>query len=132
MKRVLILAGAAAAFVMLSGCTTMSALTSDLAVELSSGSTTQAKTLGEANELAADVWKGIDKYAVGDYGTPDAAVLKEIQLLAAPIHAALQQGDAAQKAGNSPAVAVALAAFNEAMAAMNTYEAQKGILNCPC
>lgn len=109
----------------LGGCTTIGSTLSDIAVATTSATPSQAKTVAEAIQATALVEKSLDLYVTT--AKPDAAVLQELKILVPAVHNALVAAEVANSAGNSALTAAGLAAFNEALAAVQTYESLKGI-----
>jgi len=110
---------------MLGGCTSAREGLADVATSATTTSPAQAKTLGDAIQLATAAEKSLDVLVVA--GVLPTAWLDELKILVPPVHNALKKAEAAQRAGNSPLVAAALDGFNEALTALNTYKATKGI-----
>lgn len=122
----LILAAVAAlSLAPLSGCTTARQAAADVAVSATTTSAAQAKTLADATQLATVAENSLTVVVKNDL-LPIPA-LKQLRILVTAVHNALDEAQAAQRSGNSPLVAAALASFNEALTALNTYKAAKGI-----
>lgn len=113
------------ALVALGGCSSFGSFVSDLTVSATSATPTQAKTVGEATTLATAAERALDFYV--NNGSPSRAVLNELNILVPAVHSALVKVEAANKAGNSALTAAALAAFNEALAAYESYATQQGV-----
>jgi hypothetical protein len=94
----------------LSGCATLQA-------NLAGSTTAQVTTLAEAEQAATLVTEAADGWAVVTYMS--AAQLTQIQALSSAVHAALDNLEAANAAGQS----LVFASFNSALAAFNSYEA---------
>lgn len=109
----------------LGGCTTVGSAISDIAVATTSASPSQAKTVAEAAQATALVEKSLDLYVTT--AAPDRAVLQELKILVPALHNALVAAEVANGAGNSALTAAGLAAFNEALAAVKSYESLKGV-----
>ncbi len=114
----------AAAF-SLSGCTWFSSAVSDVVVATSGASPTQAKTVAEAAQATTLAEKALDLYVKN--GNPSPAVLSELSVLVPAVHNALVKAEQANSSGNSALTAIALAAFNEALAAYNSYATLQGV-----
>lgn len=97
----------------------------DVAVSSSTTSPAQAKTLGDAVVITTQVEKTLDIYVTSGLASP--AVLAQLEVLVPAVHNALKKAEDAQRAGDSPLVAASLAGFNEALTALNSYKATKGI-----
>jgi hypothetical protein len=115
------------AVVALGGCTSFGSFVSDLAISATSATPTQAKTVGEAATLATAAEKALDLYVTT--GSPSTGVLNELNILVPAVHNALVKVEAANKAGNSALTAAALATFNEALAAYESYATQNGVVH---
>lgn len=109
----------------LGGCANERQAVADVLTSSTTTSPSQAKTLAEAIQLTTVAEHSLDIAVTGELVAP--AVLDELKILVPAVHNALKKAEAAQTAGNSPLVAVALNGFNEALLALNTYKAQKGI-----
>lgn len=105
----------------LGGCTAIS----NLAVSLTSASPTQAKSVAEAEQVTTLAEQALDLYVQN--GNPSQPVLAELKILVPALHNALKQVEAANTAGNSASAAAALAAFNQALAALNSYKTNQGV-----
>lgn len=120
---------AAGLAVSLGGCTTVGSLVASSGQEIASATTTappsQAKTVGDAILIVNGIESGLDLYVTT--GNPPKAVLDELAILVPALHNTLLAAEAAQRGGSNAAVAAALAAFNETLAAVQAYKAQKGI-----
>lgn len=109
----------------LSGCASAGSAITSVAVSLTSATPAQAKTLGDAIRITTLVEKSLDVYVTSGYAS--AAVVAELKVLVPPLHNTLKQMEAANTAGNSAAAALALAAFNEALKALNGYKTLQGV-----
>lgn len=98
---------------------------SSLAVSLTSASPTQAKSVAEAEQVTTLAEQALDLYVQN--GNPSQPVLAELKILVPALHNALKQVEAANMAGNSASAAAALAAFNQALAALNSYKTNQGV-----
>ena len=116
---------AVALALLLGGCASIASVASDLAVSASTATPTQAKTVGEATQALTIAEKTLDAVVVS--GTLPHTVIEELKILVPPMHNALKKAQAANAAGDSAAVALALAAFNEAKAALSSYETLQGV-----
>lgn len=106
----------------LAGCATT---LSDLAVSTTHATPTQAKTVAEATLALTVAENGVTVYAQSPLA--NVAVLRQLKALLPPIHNALKRVQVANAAGNSALTAAALTAFNEAWAALQSYESTKGV-----
>ena len=120
-----IVASAALAFSPLSGCTTARQAAADVAVSSTTSSPAQAKTLADAVLLTTSAEQLLTVVVKNDLLPPPA--LEQLRALVIAVHNSLKKAEDAQRSGNSPLVAAALATFNEALTALNTYKAAKGI-----
>lgn len=109
----------------LGGCTTVSSTLSGIAVSATTAGPTQAKTVAEAIQATTLFEKSLDLYMTA--GAPNKAVLQELQILVPALHNALSAAETANASGNSALIAAALATFNEALGAVQSYEALKGV-----
>ena len=110
---------------MLGGCAQLGSLVSEVTVAATSATPTQATTLAEAEQAATLAEQALDLYV--RTGNPSQAVLSELQILVPAIHNSLVKVEQANSAGNSALAATALAAFNEALTAYQTYAANNGV-----
>lgn len=85
----------------------------------------QAINVAGAIKLTQAVEDGLDVYAKS--GHADDAVLAQLEILVPALHNTLKAAEAAQKNGSSAAVAGALKAFNESLAAVDAYKTLKGV-----
>lgn len=104
-------------FIQLNACSAITSLTT--------ATPQQAATVAEATQLLTVAEKGADLYVTT--GNPSPAVVGQLRILVPAVHNTLKAAQAANANGNSAGVATALAAFNEALAALQTYESAKGI-----
>lgn len=109
----------------LAGCSTAASLLSGVAVSFTTANPFQAKTIAEATQAATLAEKALDLYVTS--GHASKPVLDELQVLVPAVHNALKKAQAANAAGNSALVAAALAGFNEALAALNSYKTLQGV-----
>lgn len=109
----------------LGGCTTLRQAGADVAVSSTTTSQAQIKTLGDAILVTTQAEKLLDIYVTSGLATP--AVLGQLKILVPAVHNALKKAEDANRAGNNPLLAASLAAFNEALTALNQYKAAKGI-----
>lgn len=109
----------------LTGCAELRQGAADVATSSTTSSPAQAKTLADAIKLTTIAEHSLDLVVTSGLTPP--AVLDELKILVPAVHNALKKAEDAQRNGNSPLVAVALASFNEALTALNTYKATKGI-----
>lgn len=109
----------------LSGCESWRQSAADVAVSSTTTSPAQAKSLGDAILITTQAEKTLDIYVTSGLASP--AVLAQLKILVPAVHNALKKAEDAQRAGDSPLVAASLAAFNEALTALNSYKATKGI-----
>ena len=84
-----------------------------------------AVLLGANTKIKTAAERALDCYV--NNGSPSRAVLNELNILVPAVHSALVKVEAANKAGNSALTAAALAAFNEALAAYESYATQQGV-----
>jgi len=110
-----------AAFLALSGCSTLAQVAAGTATSLSSETPSQVTTLAEA-DLAADTIVKLTITAV-DTGKLDKGELTEIQALRAGVRAALD----ALHAANAKSQSLDFAAFNASIQAYQAYTTMKGI-----
>lgn len=110
---------------LLGGCTTVASGASDFITSMTTASPTQAKTVAEAAQATKLVEDGLDLYVTT--GHPSLAVLNELNILVPALHNTLLASEQAQASGNSAAIAAGLAAFNEALAAVQAYEVKTGV-----
>lgn len=68
---------------------------------------------------------GLDLYVASPVS--DRAVVLELKILVPAVHNALAAAEVANSAGNSALTAAALATFNEALDAVQSYETLKGV-----
>ncbi len=121
-----ILVAAAVTFgLVLGGCNSVGSGLSNVAVALSTKTPTQAKTVAEATQAVTLVERALDLYVQN--GNPPRAVLAELQILVPAVHNALVKVEDANRAGNSAAVAAALAVFNESLSALTAYQTLQGV-----
>lgn len=92
---------------------------------LTSAPPSQARSVAEAIQAVTLAEKGLDIYVQS--GKADQAVLAQLKILVPAVHNSLKQVEAAQSSGNSALQAAALAAFNESMAALVSYENLRGV-----
>lgn len=111
--------------VALGGCSTVASGISDITVAATTASPSQATTVAEAIQATTLTEQALDLYV--KTGNPDPAVLKELQVLVPAVHNALVQVETANTNGNSALAAAAMAAFNQALAAVNSYETLQGV-----
>lgn len=116
---------ALAALVPLGACTTLTSGLSDVAVSVTTAGPTQAKTVAEAIQATKLIEDGLDLYVTT--GAPSKAVLDQLNILVPALHNTLVAAENAQATGNSAAIASALAAFNESLAAVQSYKTLKGV-----
>lgn len=113
----------------LGGCTTVGSLLATGGQQVASITTTappsQAKTVKDAILIVEGVETGLDIYVTT--GNPSKATLDELAVVVPALHNTLLAAETAQRSGSNAAVASALAAFNEALAVVQAYKAQKGI-----
>ena len=109
----------------LGGCQTLGSTVSSLVVSTTTAGPTQAKTVGEAINATKLVEDGLDLYVTT--GSPSKAVLDELNILVPALHNTLVAAEDAQRRGDSAAVASALAAFNQALAAVQAYKTVTGV-----
>lgn len=109
----------------LGGCSTVGQALSGLVVSVTSATPSQAKTVAEATQAATLVEQSLDLYVKN--GHPSPAVLQELQVLVPAVHNTLVRAQQANASGNSALTAAALAAFNEATSAANSYETLQGV-----
>lgn len=121
MKKILVVALA----LTLGGCSSLASAVSSIAVATSTSSTTQATTVAEAEQAATLAEKALDLYVTT--ANPSKTVLQELQVLVPAVHNALVKAEAANAAGDSAATAAALAVFNEALAAYQSYATLQGV-----
>lgn len=114
-----------AAALSLGGCASVASVASDLAVSATTATPAQAKTVGEATQATALAEKTLDLAVTS--GALPPAVIAELKILVPAVHNALKKVEAANAAGNSALTALALASFNEARAALNSYETLSGV-----
>jgi hypothetical protein len=86
---------------------------------------TQARTVAEATLAATIAEKMLLVYVQS--GKADPAVLRQLRVLVPAVHNALVRVQVANKNGDSALTAAALGAFNEALAALNSYSSLKGV-----
>ena len=122
-----IFAFAAFACLALSGCTSLGSVVESATVAFTSAGPTQATTIAEAAQAATLAEQAVDLYV--NTGNPSPAVLNELKSLVTAIHNTLVVAQAANASGNSAAAAAAIATFNEALAAFQTYAAKSGVSN---
>lgn len=101
----------------LAGCSTVA----NIATELSSQTPGQVTTLAEALQAATLVTNAVDLYV--NTASPSRATLLELQFLNNSLHTALTNLQAANAAGQS----LAMASFNEALRAFNSYATSRGV-----
>lgn len=107
------------------GCTTVASTVAAVTTSLSTASPTQAKTVAEAAQATKIIEDGLDAYVTT--GHPSKAILDELNVLVPALHSTLVAAENAQSNGNSAAIAAGLAAFNEALAAVQGYETKQGV-----
>lgn len=110
---------------LLAGCGDFRQGLADVATSSTTTSPSQAKTLAEAIQLTTVAEHSLS-IAVNSGKVP-VAVLHQLEVLVPAVHNALKKAEDAQRDGNSPLVAAALASFNEALTALNAYKASKGV-----
>lgn len=101
--------------VMLSGCSSLTSLTS------ASATPTSVSTVAAAIQADTLVTKSIDAYVLN--GMPNRATLIELKALNDGLHKAVDALEAANSAGQPQALAV----FNAALAAYNSYATTAGV-----
>lgn len=116
---------ALAAALALSGCADLGSFVTSTTVSLTSSTPGQVKTLTEAVQSATLAEKAVSIYIKN--GNPSGSVLVELRTLIASIHNTLLAAESANAKGDSAAVAAGLTAFNEALAAYNSYSTTEGI-----
>lgn len=109
----------------LGGCATVGSALSNIAVSTTSATPSQAKTVAEAIQATALTERGLDLYVTT--APENQAILQELQILVPAVHRTLLAVEAANASGNSALVAASLGTFNEALAAVKSYEALKGV-----
>lgn len=128
-KRTMFQALAIAGVLLLGGCTTAGSLLATAGQQIASATTTappsQAKTVGDAILIVNGIETGLNFYVTT--GNPSKATLDELAILVPALHKTLVAAEEAQHNGSSAAVATALAAFNEALNAVQAYKSLKGI-----
>jgi len=107
------------------GCTTARQAAADVAVSATTTSPAQAKTLADAILLTTAAETNLTVLVRND--VLPVPVLERMKILVPAVHNALKKAEDAQRAGDSPLVAAALASFNEALTVLNAYKAAKGI-----
>ena len=85
----------------------------------------QATSVAEAVQATTLAEQAVDLYVKA--GNPNKAVLAELNVLVPAVHGSLVAVEAANANGNSAVAAAALAAFNEAYTAYQTYAAKQGV-----
>ncbi len=115
---------AAVAFA-LSGCASLASVVSKVVVASSSATPAQATTMAEATQAAALAENAVDLYV--KTANPSKPVLTELQTLLTALHNTLVKAETANKSGNSALAAVALDAFNQALAAFRAYAVNQGV-----
>lgn len=85
----------------------------------------QAKTVAEAIQATTLAEQSLDLYVTSGAASP--AVISELKVLVPAVHGALKKVEDAQRAGNNALVAAGLAAFNQALAALDSYKATAGV-----
>lgn len=110
---------------LLGGCASIGSTVSSLVVSTTTAGPTQAKTVGEAINATKLVEDGLDLYVTT--GSPSKAVLDELNILVPALHNTLVAAEDAQRSGNSAALAAAMAAFNQALSAVQGYETKAGV-----
>lgn len=123
MKRLACFAIAAA--LALSGCASVGGVVSKVVVAATTKTPNQATTVAEATQAATLIENSVKLYV--DTANPSKAVLTQLQSLLAGLHQNLQRAQAADRAGNSALAASALDAFNQALAAYQTYAVNQGV-----
>jgi hypothetical protein len=113
------------AAVSLGGCADLASVASSVAVSVTTATPTQVTTLAEAEQAATLAEQGLDLYVTT--GTPSPAVVAELKVLVPALHTVLKQAEAANAAGNSALAAAAIASFNQALAALNSYKTLQGV-----
>lgn len=116
---------ALAAVLGLSGCASTASIVSKVVVAATSKTATQAKSVGEATQIAKVLEEGLDLYVTN--GNPSQSVLAQLRTGITAVHTALKKAQAADKAGNSALAAGALEGFNQALAAYRTYAVNQGV-----
>lgn len=109
----------------ITACTSTRQAAADVTVSATTTSPAQAKTLADAIQLTTLAENSLT-IAVRNDLIPVPA-LEQLKILVTAVHNALKKAEDAQRSGDSPLVAAALASFNEALTALNTYKAAKGI-----
>lgn len=125
MLRKCIIAPLLACSLALGGCASVASALSSIAVATSSSTPTQATTVAEATQAVTLAEQALDVYV--KTGNPSQAVLQQLNILVPALHNTLVAAETANKAGNSAATAAAMAAFNQALAAYNSYLSLEGI-----
>lgn len=115
--RTLLFAAALGIAIPLAACQTLS----QVATSFSTSTPRQVNTLAEALQAATLATLAVDAYV--NTASPNRATLVELQTLNNGLHTALVNLQAANANGQS----LALAAFNEALAAFRSYAANRGI-----
>lgn len=105
----------------LGGCTSLAQFAGQTAQSLSSSTPSQAATLADALQAAKLATDAVDLYV--NTGNPSPAVLTEINTLNEGLHNSLNLLQAADAAHQS----IALAAFNAALTAFNSYATVSGV-----
>ncbi len=105
----------------LAGCTSIAQFAANTAQSLSSSTPAQARTLDEAVQAATLVTKAATLYV--NTANPSRATLEELKILDNQVHTSLVNLQNANAAGQS----LAIASFNEALAAFLAYSTSKGI-----
>jgi hypothetical protein len=116
---------AVAALIMLGGCTTVASGLASIAVSTSSATPSQVKTVDEAVKATAVAERGLD--TIVNTGVIPKPVLQQLKIAVQAVHNTLAAVETANASGNSAVLAAAMGAFNEALAAYNSYKTLKGI-----
>lgn len=125
MKKFVLAAFLALSLVPLNACTSLRQGAADVAVSSTTTTPAQAKTLADAIALTTVAETNLTVLVRND--VLPIPVLERLRILVPAVHNALKKAEDAQRAGDSPLVAAALASFNEALTALNAYKAAKGI-----
>lgn len=113
------------ALVALGGCTSLSSAVSQAVVSFTSSTPSQATTVAEAAQIATLAEKAVDLYVKN--GHPSQSTLAELKVLLTDLHTPLVAAEQANASGNSAAAAAAVSAFNEALAAYQSYAVHSGV-----
>lgn len=125
MKKFVLAAFLALSLVPMNGCASLRQGAADVAVSSTTTTPAQAKTLADAIALTTVAETNLTVLVRND--VLPIPVLERLRILVPAVHNALKKAEDAQRAGDSPLVAAALASFNEALTALNAYKAAKGI-----